>query len=86
MLKIDSLSFYNQIKRVLVMQVCLSRSQTETFFTCFYVQFYILTSASNSTSGYLFLKKYLIFLVVLVILCTSIKHFVVHNCRFFSHI
>ena len=60
MLKIDWFSFSNQITRVLVVQVYLTEVQTETFFTYFFVQFCILTSASYSTSGYLFLKKYLI--------------------------
>jgi len=68
------------------MQVFFSRSQTETFFTYFYVQFCILTSASNSTSGYLFLKKYLIFFGGLGYIVFINKMFCCAQLQVFSHI
>ena len=86
MLKIDWFSFSNQITRVLVVQVYLIEVQSETFFTKFFVQFCILTSARYSTSCYLFLKKYLIIFGGLGYIVFIHKSFVVRNCRFSTHL
>jgi hypothetical protein len=58
--KLISFHFTTRLNVFWLYNFFFSRSQTETFFIKFFVQFCILTSASNSTSCYLFLKKYLI--------------------------
>ena len=64
----------------------LSDVQTETFYTWFFVQFCILTSASYSTSCYLFLKKYLIFFGGLGYIVFIHKRFCCAQLQVFPHI
>ena len=83
MLKIDWIPSSNQITRVLVVQVYLTEVQTETFFANFLFNFaysflpaivFPVTYFGINTSS---------FLVVWVMLYSSINSFVVRNCRFF---
>ena len=68
------------------MQVYLTEVQIETFFTSFFIQFCILTSASYSTSGYLFLKTYLIVFGGLGYIVFIHKKFCRAQLQIFSHL
>jgi hypothetical protein len=83
MLKIDWFSFSNQITRVLVVQVYLTEVQTEIFSLNFLFSFaYSLLRAIILPVAY-FKKNTWLFLMVWVILYSSINSFVVRNCIFF---
>ena len=84
--KLISFHFPTRLNVLWLCKYFLTEIQTETVFTYFSVQFCVLTSASYSTSDYSSLKHTWSFLVVCVILCSSIKGFAMPNCRLFHTI